>query len=103
MQRNTSTFIHGAYISLTCQAISRPVSTLWWTKDGVRIASSGNINITYSIPFSNYTVAQSVLIISALTQSNNGRYQCVGNYSSNGTEVLSSEFLISKSFYLFRL
>lgn len=96
IQSNTSTFTFGTYIGLTCQAISRPVSTLWWTKDSVRIASSGNIKITYSVPFSNYTTAQSVLIITGLTQSNNGQYQCVGNYSKTGSVILSSGLLISK-------
>ncbi|RDD45646.1 Deleted in malignant brain tumors 1 protein [Trichoplax sp. H2] len=87
---NASTFNIGASVGLTCQAISRPISELVWTKDDIPISNDSNIMITYSIADSALTEAQSVLVINGLTLKNNGNYKCIGNYSLDYTLVESA-------------
>ena len=95
VKSNTTSYVIGANIALTCQAISRPNSQITWTLNGAPITSVSNIRITYSTPSSSITLAQSVLTINGLTQSNNGDYQCIGNYSTGGI-IQRSTISISK-------
>ncbi|RDD45649.1 Deleted in malignant brain tumors 1 protein [Trichoplax sp. H2] len=92
LQSNTSLHTFGSYIALTCQAKSRPNSTLIWTKNGVPIGGGGNINIIYKEGFSTPTTIQSILVISILTIDNNGDYRCVGNYKNSTIIVQSREY-----------
>lgn len=84
---------------LTCAATSRPVSTLSWTKNGSPITSSSNVKITYSVSPNSLILAQSTLLISSLTLSNNGDYRCIGQYTANGNSntVQSGVIALSKS------
>ncbi|RDD45647.1 Down syndrome cell adhesion molecule [Trichoplax sp. H2] len=77
------TSLPGVSVLMTCQAVSRPLSKLKWSKNGVEIGNSSNVMV---IPqptlLSNRTLARSVLIINNLMLSNNGEYRCVAHYVS---------------------
>ncbi|RDD45645.1 Deleted in malignant brain tumors 1 protein [Trichoplax sp. H2] len=91
---NTSSYVFGSHIILSCAVKSRPISGLSWSKNDVPITAGGNIMITYSIPFSNFTLAESNLIINGLTLNNNGDYKCISNRTQNGVIVQSLPFTI---------
>ncbi|RDD45648.1 Deleted in malignant brain tumors 1 protein [Trichoplax sp. H2] len=86
---NATTYTYGAYIALTCQTTTRPISGLSWTKNGASISTGSNVMITYSAS-ADQTVAKSVLLFSNLTLSNNGDFRCTAKYNQTGATAQSS-------------
>ena len=92
---NTTNYIYGASIGLICQAISRPMTVISWTKNGAPIISGGNVVIINAS--TSPTLAKSLLLFKGLMLSNNGDYRCIGNYSS-GSEIKQSSIITISEF-----
>lgn len=97
MASNTSTYKIGSYVSLHCQAISRPKPTFTWFKNGVTIILENNTEIK-EISLNSTAVTRSILIFSPLTTDDLGRYQCLVRNQDNTSLITSANINISKLF-----
>ena len=73
-----------------CAATGNPTPILTWYKDGTELTSSNGLIITNT---TNGRYAQRILIISSLTEADEGVYKCIAtNTLPNGPATQSSSF-----------